>query len=112
MGNPRGLYVADTIRCPILDRGSPRRTHGNAVSNPRIRVCQPSSRCRVSYFAHQLHDLDLVSDDGKDASCRIILKTNIRESSTGEEPLRLQSDTGFSHRLGWYPCNLGKNETA
>ena len=34
------------------------------------------------------------------------------ESSTGEEPLRLQSDTGFSHRLGWYPCNLGKNETA
>ena len=80
MGNPRGLYVADTIRCPILDRGSPRRTHGNAVTNPRIRVCQPPSRCLVSYFAHQLHDLDLVSDDGKDASCRIILKTNIRES--------------------------------
>lgn len=56
--NPRMLYVADTNRRPILDRGSPRRTHGNAVSNPRIRVCQPSSRCLVSYFAHQLHHLD------------------------------------------------------
>ena len=32
-----------TGRRPKLDRGSPRRTHGNAVPNPRIRVCQPSS---------------------------------------------------------------------
>src|SRR4051812_8677553 len=26
-------------RCPLADRGSPGRTHGNAVTNPRIRVC-------------------------------------------------------------------------
>ena len=82
VGDTREPYVADTIRCPILGRGSSRRTHGNAVVNPRIRVCQPSSRCLVSYFAHQLHDLNLVSDDGKDASCRIILKTNIRGSGS------------------------------
>src|SRR3954454_7378638 len=36
--------VADTCRRPLTDRGSPRRTHGNAVTNPRIRVCQPSSQ--------------------------------------------------------------------
>ena len=66
MGNPRLLYVADASRRPILDRGSPRRTHGNAVANPRIRVCQPSSRCPASYFAHQLHSLGFVSSDGKD----------------------------------------------
>src|SRR5271166_5320952 len=27
-----------------LDRGSPGRTHGSAVANPRIRVCKPSSQ--------------------------------------------------------------------
>lgn len=34
--------VADADRRPLADRGSPGRTYGNAVSNPRIRVCQPS----------------------------------------------------------------------
>src|SRR3954454_14505715 len=29
----------DCHRRPLTDRGSPRRTHGNAVTNPRIRVC-------------------------------------------------------------------------
>ncbi len=53
-GNPRGYYVADIRRRPPLDRGSPRRTHGNAVSNPRIRVCKPSSHGPVSYHVHQL----------------------------------------------------------
>src|SRR3954466_16197637 len=41
-------------RRPLADRGSPRRTHGNAVTNPRIRVCStvvltalpPASRTR------------------------------------------------------------------
>ena len=31
------------VRRPLADRGSPGRTHGNAVANPRIRVCRPSS---------------------------------------------------------------------
>ena len=32
--------VADALhRRPLADRGSPGRTHGNAVTNPRIRVC-------------------------------------------------------------------------
>src|SRR5215472_10890363 len=30
-------------RCPTLDRDSPRRKNGNAVSNPRIRACSPTS---------------------------------------------------------------------
>src|SRR4051794_29965131 len=29
----------DRHRRPLADRGSPGRTHGNAVTNPRIRVC-------------------------------------------------------------------------
>ena len=40
MGNPRMNCVADDRhRRPLADRGSPGRTHGNAVTNPRIRVC-------------------------------------------------------------------------
>jgi hypothetical protein len=40
MENPRMNCVADDLhRCPLADRGSSRRTHGNAVTNPRIRVC-------------------------------------------------------------------------
>ena len=31
--------AADRHRRPLADRGSPGRTHGNAVTNPRIRVC-------------------------------------------------------------------------
>src|SRR5215208_8371569 len=39
-GNPRTICVADDrYRRPLADRGSPGRTHGNAVTNPRIRVC-------------------------------------------------------------------------
>ena len=39
MGNPRMNCVADDLhRRPLADRGSPGRTHGNAVINPRIRV--------------------------------------------------------------------------
>src|SRR5215208_1998524 len=39
-GNPRTICVADDrYRRPLADRGSPGRTHGNAVANPRIRVC-------------------------------------------------------------------------
>src|SRR3954449_11048959 len=39
-GNPRMNCVADDRhRRPLADRGSPGRTHGNAVTNPRIRVC-------------------------------------------------------------------------
>src|SRR5215207_3077413 len=39
-GNPRMYCVADDRhRRPLADRGSPGRTHGNAVTNPRIRVC-------------------------------------------------------------------------
>src|SRR5262249_48007339 len=30
-------------RRPTLDRDSPRRTNGNAVANPRIRACSPTS---------------------------------------------------------------------
>jgi hypothetical protein len=78
VGNPRACYVADIRRRPLLDRGSPRRTHGNAVSNPRIRVCQPSSKCLASYFAHQLHILDLSITTERTSACRITLQTNIR----------------------------------
>ena len=40
VGNPRTNCVADDRhRRPLADRGSPGRTHGNAVTNPRIRVC-------------------------------------------------------------------------
>ena len=40
MGNPRMNCVADDLhRRPLADRGSPGRTNGNAVTNPRIRVC-------------------------------------------------------------------------
>ncbi len=40
MGNLRMNCVADDLhRCPLADRSSPGRTHGNAVTNPRIRVC-------------------------------------------------------------------------
>src|SRR3954468_1572354 len=39
-GNPRTNCVADDRhQRPLADRGSPGRTHGNAVTNPRIRVC-------------------------------------------------------------------------
>src|SRR3954452_19429998 len=39
-GNPRTNCVADDRhRRPLADRGSPGRTHGTAVTNPRIRVC-------------------------------------------------------------------------
>src|SRR3954468_3757031 len=39
-GNPRMNCVADDLhQRPLADRGSPGRTHGNAVTNPRIRVC-------------------------------------------------------------------------
>jgi len=44
VGKPRLCYVADIRRRPKLDRGSPRRTRGNAVPNPRIRACKPSSK--------------------------------------------------------------------
>ena len=42
-GNPRKHYVAESriysgARRPLLDRGSPGRTNGHAVSNPRIRA--------------------------------------------------------------------------
>ncbi len=44
VGNPRMNCVADALRRrPLADRGSPGRTHGNAVTNPRIKVCSPSS---------------------------------------------------------------------
>src|SRR3954453_17972231 len=55
VGNPRTNCVADDLhRRPLADRGSPRRTHGNAVTNPPIRVCStvvltalpPASRTR------------------------------------------------------------------
>ena len=39
VGNPRDICVADPCRCSLADRGSPGRTHGTAVANPRIRVC-------------------------------------------------------------------------
>ena len=39
VGNPRDICVADPCRCPLADRGSPGRTHGTVVANPRIRVC-------------------------------------------------------------------------
>src|SRR4051794_25615097 len=40
VGNPRTNCVADDRhRRPLADRGSPGRTHGTAVTNPRIRVC-------------------------------------------------------------------------
>ena len=39
-GTLAGNCVADDRhRRPLADRGSPGRTHGNAVTNPRIRVC-------------------------------------------------------------------------
>jgi hypothetical protein len=40
VGNPRMNCVADDLhRRRLADRGRPGRTHGNAVTNPRIRVC-------------------------------------------------------------------------
>ena len=57
MGNPRMNCVADDLhRRPLADRGSPGRTHGNAVTNPRIRVCStvvltvPSPALRNSFI--------------------------------------------------------------
>jgi hypothetical protein len=39
------------------DKGSSRRTYGNAVANPRIRVCQPSSKALIPtlYIASKLY---------------------------------------------------------
>jgi hypothetical protein len=43
-GNSRWtLCGRSSDRRPTLDRDSPRRTNGNAVSNPRIRACSPTS---------------------------------------------------------------------
>src|SRR4029453_16139211 len=33
------VWPTHSRRRPLADRGSPGRTHGNAVTNPRIRVC-------------------------------------------------------------------------
>jgi hypothetical protein len=53
-GSPRASYVADARRRrPNLDGGSPRRTHGNAVTNPRIRACEPSSQGSASCLVQQ-----------------------------------------------------------
>jgi len=51
---------------PILDRGSPRRTYGYAVINPRIRVCQPSSKVLSPTLHICSAILDFVSIDGKE----------------------------------------------
>ena len=40
VGTPRMNCVADDLhRRPLAGSGSPGQTHGNAVTNPRIRVC-------------------------------------------------------------------------
>jgi hypothetical protein len=51
---------------PILDRGSPRRTYGYAVINPRIRVCQPSSKVLSPTLHIRSAILGFVSIDGKE----------------------------------------------
>ena len=43
-GEPSSELCGRPRRRPLADRGSPGRTHGNAVANPRIRVCSPSSQ--------------------------------------------------------------------
>src|SRR3990172_12605561 len=40
---PRTLRGRPHDRRPLLDRDSPGRTNGNAVSNPRIRASSPTS---------------------------------------------------------------------
>jgi hypothetical protein len=72
--------VADDLhRRPLADRGSPGRTHGNAVINPRIRVCStvvltvlpPALRNR---FIPSCPDLVI----GTAQACSKSLTTNIR----------------------------------
>src|SRR4051794_20385406 len=80
-GNPRTNCVADDRhRRPLADRGSPGRTHGTAVTNPRIRVCStvvltalpPAPRTRSSLPQP-------VPDNGMANPRPPSLTTNIRE---------------------------------
>src|SRR3954471_17838512 len=69
----------DRHRRPLADRGSPGRTHGTAVTNPRIRVCSivvltalpPAPRTRSSLP-------QLVPDNGMANPRPTSLTTNIR----------------------------------
>ena len=72
----------DRHRRPLADRGSPGRTHGNAVTNPRIRVCStvvltalpPAPRTRSIL-------LQPVPDNGIAHPRPTSLTTNIRVSA-------------------------------
>src|SRR3954466_15870312 len=72
----------DRHRRPLADRGSPGRTHGNAVTNPRIRVCStvvltalpPAPRTRSIL-------LKPVPDNGMANPRPTSLTTNIRVSA-------------------------------
>ena len=51
-GNSRTPICGRSLdRCPILDRDSPRRKNGNAVTNPRIRACRRPSAEGYSLLA-------------------------------------------------------------
>src|ERR1700674_4684252 len=72
--------VADDLhRRPLADRGSPGRTHGYAVTNPRIRVCStvvltvPSPALRNSFIPPRP-----VFCDGTAHARSTSLTTNIR----------------------------------
>ena len=90
--------VADSCRRPLADRGSPGRTHGNAVPNPRIRVCSPSSqrlcllRCATGYTVFSFAGLAEAA-----LSCRKVLTTNIRVAHTSSQRLcLLRCATGYT----------------
>jgi hypothetical protein len=50
---------------------------------------------------HMNHRKRRTSRHGTPAPTAVITAVSYLESRFVEEPLRLQSDTGFSHRLGW-----------
>src|SRR3954469_17015156 len=115
VGNPRMNCVADDRhRRPLADRGSPGRTHGTAVTNPRIRVCStvvltalpPAPRTRSSLPQP-------VPDNGMANPRPPSLTTNIRVSHcrnllkiTRRAPGRM----GATHRQGSRLAHGGHDE--
>src|SRR5262245_51683338 len=88
--------VADDLhRRPLADRGSPGRTHGNAVTNPRIRVCSTvvltalslaMRNCFIPPYPILLRDwtraLNVIDNEHQSSCVRIGCQTGFSNPST------------------------------
>src|SRR4051812_27152461 len=88
----------DRHRRPLADRGSPGRTHGNAVTNPRIRVCSTVVLTALSPAPRTRSSLPQpVPDNGMANPRPTSLTTNIRAPRTRSSLPQPVPDNGMAN---------------